>query len=68
VDRPPTNPWCETLGIPVPDVGSVLRSRSLGYLDVLVLALLARGRPTSIDDVLADVLRLVFDEPAGLRE
>ena len=45
-----TNPYCDALGISVPNVGVAKDKRDANYYSLLIVALLERGEPITLDE------------------
>lgn len=50
---PDHNPWCERLGIPVPQVDALAQKKGMKLVNLMVGALLERGAPMTLDEVAA---------------
>lgn len=61
------NLYCDRLGIPPPSLREVSKSRGRTYLDLLVVALLERGAPMSLEEVVTAVAPLSPHAPSWVR-
>ena len=61
----PTNPLCERLGIAVPHVEDVKGRRGVKLFHLLVVALLERGEPMTLDEAVARLRAAGVEAPGG---